>query len=70
MNKQQELQEQHLKLVQRIKHLENDLETPMSSVLDENAQEFQSRDILYRLYQIEKDNLIQIENKIKKKRNK
>jgi RNA polymerase-binding transcription factor DksA len=65
MDKQQELQEQHSKLVQRIKHLENDLETPMSSALDENAQEFQNRDILYRLYQIEKENLIQIENKIK-----
>jgi hypothetical protein len=66
MEKREELQEQHLQLVSRIKHLENDLETPISSSLDDYGQENQSRNITYRLYQIEKENLYQLETEIKR----
>ena len=59
-----ELQGQRLRLSERIKHLEEDLKTPMSIDEDESAMEMKNREVLYSLYKVEKENLLTLEAKI------
>ena len=53
------------KLEERIRHLERDLKTPRSNDPDEDAVEAKNRDILYSLYQVEKQNLSRMDAEIR-----
>lgn len=64
MNTKVELEEQHSKLVLRIKQLESDLETPIDKDEDESGLDLKNREILYSLYEVEKKNLERIEGEL------
>lgn len=61
----EELKEERNKLEERIRHLERDLKTPRSQDPDEDAVEAKNRDILYGLYNVEKQNLARMEAEIR-----
>lgn len=65
MKKLDELREEKNKLEERIRHLERDLKTPRSTDPDEDAVEAKNRDILYSLYQVEKQNLARMEAELR-----
>jgi RNA polymerase-binding transcription factor DksA len=64
MEKREELIEERKKIEERIKHLEKDLKSPLSQDLDENAMQIKNREVLYSLYEVEKQNLVRIEGEI------
>lgn len=49
---------------ERLLKYENDLKQPMKRDLDDNAVEESSREIIYGLYKVEKENLLKIEEDI------
>jgi RNA polymerase-binding transcription factor DksA len=55
-----ELKNERRKLEERIKQIENELKKPMSFDAEDNALEAKNREILYSLYQVEKENLIRL----------
>ena len=59
------LEEAKAKLEERIRHLERDLKTPRSIDPDDDAVEAKNRDILYGLYQVEKQNLARMEAELR-----
>jgi len=63
--KGEELREAKAKLEERIRHLERDLKTPRSIDPDDDAVEAKNRDILYGLYQVEKQNLARMEAELR-----
>lgn len=65
MKKLDELKEQRNQLEERIRHLETDLKTPRSTDPDDDAVDAKNRDILYSLYQVEKQNLTRMEAEIR-----
>lgn len=65
MKKLDELKEQRNQLEERIRHLEGDLKTPRSTDPDDDAVDAKNRDILYSLYQVEKQNLTRMEAEIR-----
>lgn len=66
MEKKVDLKEQRKRLEERIKRLENDLKSPLSKDMEEDAVETKNRDVLYSLYRIEKQNLARIDAEIMK----
>ena len=65
MKRLEDLKEEKSKLEERIRHLERDLKTPRSTDPDEDAVDAKNRDILYSLYQVEKQNLARMEAEIR-----
>lgn len=59
------LESDYRQLLERIKQLEKDLQTPLSKDPEEVAVELISRNITYSLYQVEKQNLQRIVNDLK-----
>jgi RNA polymerase-binding transcription factor DksA len=66
MKKLDDLKERRKNLEERIRHLEADLKSPRSQDPDDDAVVAKNRDILYGLYQIEKNNLSQIDAEMAK----
>jgi predicted nucleic acid-binding Zn-ribbon protein len=66
MNELQDLKEKHRKLEIRLKEIEDKLRKPLKKDPDANAIEERDREVLNRVYQIEKDNLARIDAKIGK----
>lgn len=66
MKNLEELREERRKLEERIRHLEGDLRTPRSQDPDDDAVDAKNRDILYSLYQVEKQNLERLDSEIRK----
>lgn len=65
MTELKKLREERRKLEERIKRLENELKKPLSNDLEEDAVEEQNREILYSLYQVEKENLNRVDAEIR-----
>jgi cell division protein FtsB len=61
MDKLKDLVEQRQKLEERIKQLENELKKPLTNDSEENAVEEDNREVLYSLYQVEKENLARVD---------
>ncbi|MBC7537356.1 MAG: hypothetical protein H7281_00940 [Bacteriovorax sp.] len=61
MDKLKDLIEQRQKLEERIKQLENELKKPLTNDSEENAVEEDNREVLYSLYQVEKENLARVD---------
>ncbi|MDD4974568.1 MAG: hypothetical protein PHY93_09480 [Bacteriovorax sp.] len=57
MDKLKDLIEQRQKLEERIKQLESELKKPLTADSEESAVEEDNREIIYGLYQVEKENL-------------
>jgi uncharacterized protein (DUF3084 family) len=66
MNELQDLKEKHRKLEIRLKQIEGELRKSLKKDPDANAIEERDREVLNRVYQIEKDNLARIDAKIGK----
>lgn len=64
MDSLEELQEQRIRLEERIKRLERDLKTPLSTDEDDGAALLKDREVLYSLYQVEKQNLERLNKEI------
>lgn len=64
MDSLEDLQEQRIRLEERIKRLERDLKTPLSTDEDDDAALLKDREVLYSLYQVEKQNLERINKEI------
>jgi chaperonin cofactor prefoldin len=60
MDKLKDLIEQRQKLEERIKQLESELKKPLTADSEESAVEEDGREVLYSLYQVEKENLARI----------
>lgn len=56
-----DLNDEKVKLEERIRHLERDLKVPRSNDPDDDAVEAKNREIIYSLYQVEKQNLAKLE---------
>lgn len=67
MDKLSDLKEQRLKLEKRIAQLENELKQPLTKDLEEDAIEEENREVVYKLYQVEKENLARIDAEIRAK---
>lgn len=65
MEEKSKLESEYQQLLVRIKHLEKDLQTPLSRDPEELAVELINRNITYSLYQVEKQNLKKIVNDLK-----
>ncbi|NOT78057.1 MAG: hypothetical protein HOP07_03525 [Bacteriovoracaceae bacterium] len=65
MEEKSKLESEYQQLLVRIKHLEKDLQTPLSRDPEELAVELINRNITYSLYQVEKQNLQKIVNDLK-----
>jgi hypothetical protein len=65
MDKLIELRNHWQKIRERITQLEYELKKPLSNDFEEDAQEEQSREVIYGIYQVEKDNLARIEAEIR-----
>ena len=61
MDKLKDLKDQRRRLKERIKEIEDELKKPMSLDAEEDALEEKNREILYSLYQVEKENLARID---------
>ena len=61
MDKLKNLQEQSQRIRERIKKIEQELRQPIKNNPDDSAVEEGSREVTYRLYQVEKANLAKIE---------
>lgn len=61
MDKLKDLKEQRRKLEDRIKRLEEELKKPLTSDLEDDAIEEENREVLYGLYQVEKENLAKVD---------
>jgi RNA polymerase-binding transcription factor DksA len=66
MDSLEDLKKKRLKLEERIEHLEDELKKPLKMDPDANALGEENREVLNSLYQVEKENLIKINNDIKK----
>lgn len=67
MEKLDDLLEQRIRLEERIKRLERDLKSPLSPDEDDDAPDLKNREVLYGLYQVEKQNLERLNNEIQKR---
>lgn len=65
MDKIQQLREQRKRLENRIKQLESELKKPMSQDTEEDALEENNREVIYGLYQVEKENLARLDAEIR-----
>jgi hypothetical protein len=65
MDKLIELRNHWQKIRERITQLEFELKKPLSNDFEEDAQEEQSREVIYGIYQVEKQNLARIEAEIR-----
>ncbi|MDO9180923.1 MAG: hypothetical protein Q7U04_00880 [Bacteriovorax sp.] len=65
MDKLEKLKKQRFQIEERIKQFEHDLRKPMSIDSDECALEEEDLDILYGLYQMEKENLNRLDAEIR-----
>ena len=64
MTNSNDLEKQRADLLLRIQKLEKDLEKPVNKDLDEAAMDMKNREILYGLYNVEKKNLLRIEEEL------
>ena len=60
MNRLDKLKDERRRLEERIKKIGNDLKKPMSFDAEDNALEAKNREVLYSLYQVEKENLLRL----------
>lgn len=65
MNKLEELRIKSQKIRERILQIENELRQPLKPNPDDSASEEGNREVIYRLYQVEKENLNKIEADIR-----
>ncbi len=65
MDKIIELRNHWQKIRERITQLEFELKKPLSNDFEEDAQEEQRREVIYGIYQVEKQNLARIEAEIR-----
>jgi len=56
----EELKQERRRLEERIKQIESELKKPMSFDAEDNALEAKNREVLYSLYQVEKENLLRL----------
>ena len=61
----EDLRQQYKNMQERILKYEEDLKQPMATDEEESAVEEASREILYGLYKVEKENLLKLEADIK-----
>ncbi len=64
MPSESQLEKQRADLILRIKHIEQDLSMPIHKDSDEAAMDMKNREILYGLYDVEKKNLMRLEEEI------
>lgn len=60
MDKFIKLTSERQKLLTKIKQIESDLKKPLDSNADENALQEEDREVLTRLYELEKENLARV----------
>lgn len=64
MNTLEELRIKSQKIRERIQQIEAELRQPLMTNPDDSAAEEGSREVTYKLYQVEKENLAKIESEI------
>lgn len=64
MDKISKLREERRKLEERIRRIEGELKKPLTNDMEEDAMDEDRREVLYGLYQVEKENLNRLDAEI------